>query len=327
MSAVNVPKVLLNDGTYMPSIGLGTWGSDWGVTFGQRERGAIEQAVKDAIDLGYLHIDTALVYDTEKEVGNAINSKIQDGVVKREDLYIVSKLWNTFHRPDLVRGALLQSLKNLNTPYLDLYLVHWPLAHKEDQGLFPVDDQGNVSYSFVDFVDTWKEMEKLVDDGYVKSIGISNFSKAQTERLLSSARIKPVTNQVECHAYLTQTKLSDYLRSKGITITAFAPLGSPARPWLESVEPVLLEEPTILQLAAKYNKTPAQIALRYQIERGHIAIPKSSNKVRLAENIAIFDFSLNDDELAEMNKLNKNKRYFLNDVNASHPDYPFNDEY
>lgn len=163
----------------------------------------------------------------------------------REDLYIVSKLWNTFHRPDLVRDALLQSLKNLNTPYLDLYLVHWPMAHKEDQGLFPVDEQGNVVFSFVDFVETWKEMEKLVDDGLVKSIGISNFSKAQTERLLANARIKPVTNQVEGHLYLTQIKLSEYLRSKEITLTAYAPLGSPARPWLDSKEPVLLEEPAV----------------------------------------------------------------------------------
>lgn len=168
-------------------------------------------------------------------------------------MYIVSKLWNTFHRPDLVRGTLLQSLKNLNTPYLDLYLIHWPLAHKEDQGLFPVDDKGNILYSFVDFVDTWKEMEKLVDDGYVKSIGISNFSKNQTERLLANARIKPVTNQVECQLYLTQTKLSEYLRSKDITLTAYAPIGSPARPWLDLKEPVLLEEPTVNALKGLNN--------------------------------------------------------------------------
>lgn len=160
-------------------------------------------------------------------------------------MYIVSKLWNTFHRPDLVRGALLQSLKNLNTPYLDLYLVHWPIAHKEDQGLFPVDDKGNILFSFVDFVDTWKELEKLVDDGLVKSIGISNFSKKQTERLLATARIKPVTNQVEAHPYLTQTKLSEYLRSKQITLTAYGPLGSPGRPWADSKEPILLKEPTV----------------------------------------------------------------------------------
>lgn len=139
----------------------------------------------------------------------------------------------------------MQSMKNLNTSYLDLYLIHWPNAHKEDQGMFPVDDKGNILFSFVDFVETWKEMEKLVDDGLVKSIGISNFSKKQIERLLANARIKPVTNQVECQPYLAQTKLSEYLRSKEITLTAYGPLGSPARPWADSKEPVLLEEPVV----------------------------------------------------------------------------------
>jgi len=256
-----------------------------------------------------------------------VNDKIKEGVVKREDMYIVSKLWNTCHRPDLVRSSLLQSLNNLNTPYLDLYLIHWPLAHKEDQGLFPVDKEGNIVFSYGDFVETWNEMEKLVDDGLVKSIGISNFSKSQTERLLANARIKPVTNQVECQPYLTQKKLSEYLRSKGITLTAYGPLGSPARPWADSKEPVVLEEPAILGLAAKYNKTPAQIALRYQIDNGHLVIPKSSNKTRLAENIGIFDFKLNEEDLAAIDKLNKNLRFFPNDVNAAHPDFPFKDEY
>lgn len=123
--------------------------------------------------------------------------------------------------------------------------MHWPLAHKEEQGLFPVDDDGNILFSFIDFVDTWKEMEKLVDDGLVKSIGISNFSKKQTERLLANARIKPVTNQVECHPYLAQIKLGEYLRSKEITLTAFAPLGSPARPWADSNEPILLGDEVV----------------------------------------------------------------------------------
>lgn len=167
----------------------------------------------------------------------------------------MSKLWNTFHRPDLVRSGVLQSLKNLNTPYLDLYLVHWPTAHKEDQGMFPVDEQGNILFSNVDFVETWKAMEKLVDDGYVKSIGVSNFSKKQIDRLLESARIKPVVNQVECHLYLTQTKLSDYLRSKDIVLTAYAPLGSPARPWLESKEPVLLEDATVSVMHSTRHRT------------------------------------------------------------------------
>lgn len=138
-----------------------------------------------------------------------------------------------------------KTLNNLNTPYLDLYLIHWPHGFKEGDELFPKDDKDQVAMSSVDYVDTWKEMEKAVDDGLVKSIGISNFNRNQTERILSIARIKPVTNQIECHPYLTQQKLSEYLKSKDITLTAYSPLGSPSRPWVTADDPVLLDDPRV----------------------------------------------------------------------------------
>lgn len=159
-----------------------------------------------------------------------------------EDLFITSKLWNTFHRPDLVRPALETTLKNLDTPYVDLYLIHWPFAYKEDGDLFPRDAAGNIEFSSVDYLDTWRELEKLVDAGLAKSIGISNFNAAQTQRLLDSSRIKPAVNQFECHPYLTQQKLSAYLKSVGVVITSYSPLGSPNRPWVTKDDPVLLED-------------------------------------------------------------------------------------
>lgn len=146
----------------------------------------------------------------------------------------------------MVRSALETTLKNLNTPYLDLYLIHWPFAYKEEGELFPHDASGNIAFSSVDYLDTWRELEKLVDAGLTKSIGVSNFNKAQTQRLLENARIKPVVNQVECHPYLSQQKLSDYLKSVGVLVTAYSPLGSPNRPWVTKDDPVLLEDPKVI---------------------------------------------------------------------------------
>ena len=267
------------------------------------------RAVKEAIDLGYRHIDCAHVYGNEDEVGSGVKAKLDDGTIKREDIFITSKLWNTFHRPDLVRPALETTLKNLKMDYVDLYLIHWPMAYQEDGPLFPKDDKDNTLYSDVDYVDTWKEMEKLVEAGLTKSIGISNFNSSQVERILSIAKIKPVTNQVECHPYLAQKKLSAFCKDRGIVITSYSPLGSPARPWVTDKEPVLLEEPALVALAEKYNKTKAQVLLRWQIQRGHIAIPKSTNSARLAENFNIFDFTLSDEDMQQLAALDRNLRF------------------
>lgn len=243
-------------------------------------------------------------------------------------MFITSKLWNTFHRPDLVRGALETTLKNLNTPYVDLYLIHWPHAFKEEGPLFPQDENEKMLFSNVDFVDTWKEMEKAVDDGLVKSIGISNFNKRQMEKLLANCRIPPAVNQFESHPYLTQKKLSDFCKSKGIVVTAYSPLGSPSRPWVKNDDPVLLEDEKvkgftrvvvllfililnqqqIVSIAKKYNKTSAQILIRYQIQRGHVVIPKSVTKDRIISNFQVFDFELTGDDMALIDSFDCNGR-------------------
>lgn len=316
--APKVPTIEFYNGKKIPIFGLGTWGSP---------PGEVAQAVKDAIDAGYRHIDGAHVYENEHEVGEGINAKINEGVVKREDLFITSKLWNTYHRPDYVRRGLEQTLKNLNTPYVDLYLIHWPHAYKEGDVLFPKDANDQTIFSSVDYVDTWKEMEKAVDDGLAKSIGLSNFNKKQTQRILDSCRIKPVTNQVECHPTLPQIKIDEYLKSKGIILTAYSPLGSPKRPWVTAEDPVLMEDPKVLAIAKKYKKTPAQVLIRYQIQRGHIVIPKSVTKGRIISNIEVFDFELTADDVKTLNSLDCNGRICPMDFDSSHPDWPFNDEF
>lgn len=157
-------------------------------------------------------------------------------------------MWNSFHRPDLVRPAIETTLKNLQLDYLDLYLIHWPVAFKEGADLFPVDKDGKVQFSDVDYVDTWPEMEKLVDANLTKSIGISNFNKEQVTRVVEKARIKPVINQVECHPYLKQQKLMEFCKEKGIILTAYSPLGSPGRPGKDAKEVALLDDSNVILL-------------------------------------------------------------------------------
>ncbi|KAI4459764.1 aldo/keto reductase [Holotrichia oblita] len=314
-----VPSITFNNGLHIPIFGLGTWKS---------QLGQVTQAVKDAIDIGYRHIDCAYIYGNEKEVGEALDTKFQQGVVKREDIFITSKLWNTFHKPELVEGALKETLQNLRLEYLDLYLIHWPQAYKEHGELFPKDEQGNIQFSDVDYIDTWKVMEKLVAKGLVKSIGLSNFNKRQIERVLKIATVKPANLQIECHPYLNQKRLINYCKSVGISVTAYSPLGSPDRPWAKPGEPLLMEDQKLKDLAVKYKKTPAQVLLRYQVQRGIVTIPKSVTKSRIQENFSIFDFELKPEDIDYIDTFDCNGRFCPMTASLGHPHHPFeNDEF
>lgn len=313
-----IPFVKFNNGQEFPVLGLGTWKS---------KPGEVSQAVKYAIDAGYRHIDCAHVYQNEKEVGEGIATKVKEGVVKREDIFITSKLWNTFHRPELVVPALKTTLSDLGLKYLDLYLIHWPQGYKEGKELFPQDANGKTLYSDSTYTDIWKSMEQCVKDGLTKSIGVSNFNSQQIQKILDIAEIKPVTNQVECHPYLTQAKLKKFCESKGIILTAYSPLGSPDRPWAKPGDPQLLDEPKLKGLAEKYSKTPAQILIRYQVQRGNIVIPKSVTKSRIESNINIFDFELAKEDIDYINSFDCNGRILHLDWVKDHKDYPFNIEF
>ncbi|XP_053631534.1 aldo-keto reductase family 1 member B1 isoform X2 [Cherax quadricarinatus] len=237
------------------------------------------------------------------------------------------KLWNTFHAKSSVLPALNTTLANLGLNYLDLYLIHWPTGFKEGGDILPADSTGKRLYSDVDYVETWEAMEECVKLGLTRSIGVSNFNKNQLERVLKVAKVPVANNQIEVHPYLPQNKLIEFCKSKDIIVTAYSPLGSPDRPWAKPGDPALTEEPKVKTLAQKYKKSPAQILIRFQIDRGLIVIPKSVTKSRIEENFQIWDFQLSPEDIKLLESLECNGRVCTSSELSDHPYYPFHDEY
>nr|CAG8441403.1 8957_t:CDS:2 [Entrophospora candida] len=308
--------ILKPTGDPMPLIGFGLW---------QIPKDKAADTVYHALKYGYRLLDGAAIYANEKEVGDGIKKAIDDEVVKREDIFITSKLWNTYHRKEHVRPALERTLNDLKVKYLDLYLIHNPVSLKyvDPKERYPAnwfyDNENKICLQEnVTIRETWEAMEELVDAGLVRNIGISNFSGALIMELLKCARIKPSVLQIEHHPYLTQEKLIDYAKSQDLAVTAYSSLGSISYIafGMTSGEgiPHLLEEPKLEQIAKKHNKSTAQVALRWAIQRNIAIIPKSNNQNRIIENRKIVDFTLTDEEIKEISSLNRNLRF--NDLYA-----------
>uniref|UniRef100_A0A3Q2CE82 Aldo-keto reductase family 1 member D1 n=1 Tax=Cyprinodon variegatus TaxID=28743 RepID=A0A3Q2CE82_CYPVA len=305
--SVESHSISLSDGNCIPLLGLGTYGDPR-----TTPKGTALECVKLAIEVGYRHFDGALVYFNEHEVGQAIREKIADGTVRREDIFYCGKLWNTFHPPELVRPALERTLKTLKMDYVDLYIVELPMAFKPGKEFYPKDQNGKYIYHQTDLCATWEALEACKDAGLVKSLGVSNFNRRQLELLLRKPGLKhkPVSNQVECHPYFTQPKLLEYCRQNEIVIVGYCPLGSSRdASWVNVKSPPLLEDELLVSIGKKYNKSSAQVALRFNIQRGVVVIPKSFSPERIKHNFQIFDFSLTEREMKAIEGLNKNIRF------------------
>ncbi|KAG0031067.1 hypothetical protein BGZ81_001798 [Podila clonocystis] len=274
----------LNTGASIPHVGLGTW---------QAKPDVVKHAVKVALQSGYRHIDCAWIYGNEKEVGEAI----RESNIPREELFITTKLWNNSHRPEEVLPALETSLKNLGLDYVDLYLIHWPIAFKSGPAAVARDDEGKLLFEDVDFTETYKAMEGLIPTGKTKAIGVSNFSIKNLEKLLTSAKIVPAANQVELHPENPQWELLEFCKAKGIHLTAYSPLGSTDSP--------LIKREEISKIAQKHNSNNANVLIAWAVQRGTSVIPKSTTESRIISNFQ--DIVLDEEDLKTLKAITEGK--------------------
>ncbi|MBK6952492.1 MAG: aldo/keto reductase [Crocinitomicaceae bacterium] len=294
-------KLKFTNGDLWDQIGLGTWKS---------KPGDVGKAVESAIEMGYRHIDCAAIYMNEPEIGIAIQNCIKKGIVKREDLWITSKLWNNAHRQHEVIPALKKTLADLQLDYLDLYIIHWPVAIKNSVINATLPEE-YLPLSEVPVSETWKGMEEAVKSGLTKHIGVSNFSQKKMADLLKNCSHKPEVLQVELHPYLQQNDLLNFCNEHGVFMTAYSPLGSGDRSetMRRADEPKLLEDKTILEIAAKHKASAAQILIAWHVHRGTTVIPKSVNPVRQKENLEASKIILDADDMNKIKNLDRHYRF------------------
>jgi alcohol dehydrogenase (NADP+) len=293
--------ISFDNGDELPMLGLGTWKS---------APGDVYDAVKFALQTGYRHLDCAAIYGNEAEVGQALADSIADGVVTRDDVWVTSKLWNDAHRPEHVRPALEETLDDLQLDTLDLYLMHWPVALTRGTGM-PEAPDDFLSLDEVPLSDTWAAMEALVDEGLVRHIGVSNFNIPNLRHLFDVADRAPEMNQVELHPYLQQREMLAFAEEQDLPLTAYSPLGSKDRPegMKAADEPLLLEDPTIREIADRHDATPGQVLISWALHRDTVVIPKSVTPSHIEENLAAAELSLTEDDMDAIAELDRGRRY------------------
>lgn len=298
-------------GQEMPLIGFGAW---------KVPNATCADTIYNAIKAGYRLIDGAEDYANEKECGEGVRRAIADGIVKREDIFITSKLWNTFHFKEHTIALAKRSLEDWGLDYFDLFLIHFPIAQKYvdpaeryPPGIFANAETCSVEFEDVPISETWAALESLVDSGLVKNIGISNFNSGLIRDLLTYARIRPAVLQIEHHPYLTQPALIDYVQTQGIAITGYSTFGPQSflemGSELAKSTPLLLNHDTITSIAAVHDRSPAQVILRWATQRNIAVIPKSNNVDRLTQNLNSANFDLTEKELETISSLDIGLRF------------------
>ncbi|XP_068621702.1 aldo-keto reductase AKR2E4-like [Battus philenor] len=314
MAKINIPTFKLNTGQEIPALGYGTWlGLDEKMVFNIQDAPKLVEALSYAIDIGYRHIDTAHLYRVEPEIGQVVKQKIAEGVVKREDLFITTKVWHHYHREADVEKSVRASLRRLDMDYVDLVLMHWPMSISEEG----VDEK-------IDYLETYRGLEAVLKKGLTKAIGVSNFNLEQMKRLLANCNVVPASNQIEVNLNLGQKDLVDYCQSKGVFVVGYATFGTmvQSRSFPGSPEPKQ-DNPTMVAIAKKHGKAVTQVALRYLYQRGIGSIPKSLSKSRILENASIFDFELDKDDMAEIAKFDNGYRTDVPSFWQDYENYPF----
>ncbi|KAF9695760.1 hypothetical protein EKO04_006237 [Ascochyta lentis] len=291
----NGTQLTLNTGAKIPAIGFGTW----------QDKDAQEPAVTHALKAGYRHIDTARIYGTEAAVGNAIKKS----GIPRDEIFLTTKLWNNSHHPDDVESALDASLQDLDTPYVDLYLMHWPSPFARSTDMFPKDSSGKTQPGDTDYIATYQAMERCLATGKTRAIGISNFSRGELERLLASTSTVPAAHQIESHPYLQQTSFTQWHADRGIHVTQYSPLGNQNSIYSSGANMAkLIDDPVLVEIGNQHGKSGAQVALAWGIALGRSVIPKSKTAERIEQNFG-GDFVLPSEDVERISGVDRKLRF------------------